>query len=136
MEGIQIKDLPVISNKKGDILKGFMKSTNLSIDVKEVYFSEIHPNEIKAWKMHKIMTCNLIVVHGEIKIVIQKKDNNFIEEIVSKDNHKMITIPPNYWFGFQCVSKETSLLANITNHEHSDIESEQADLEKIIFDWN
>ena len=72
MEGIQIKDLPVISNKKGDILKGFMKSTNLSIDVKEVYFSEIHPNEIKAWKMHKIMTCNLIVVHGEIKIVIQK----------------------------------------------------------------
>ena len=71
-----------------------------------------------------------------IKIVIQKKDNNFIEEIVSKDNHKMITIPPNYWFGFQCVSKETSLLANITNHEHSDIESEQINLEKIIFDWN
>ena len=44
MGEIQIKDLPVINNKKGDILKGFMKSANLSIDVKEVYFSEIHPN--------------------------------------------------------------------------------------------
>ncbi len=136
MEEIQIRDLSVISNKKGDILKGFIKSENLSIDVQEVYFSEIHPNEIKAWKMHKNMTCNLIVVHGEIKIVIQKKDNDFIEKIISKENHKMITIPPNYWFGFQCVSNETSLLANITNHEHNDIESEQMEIDKIIFDWN
>ena len=135
MEEVQIRDLSVISNKKGDILKGFLKSDNLSFDVQEVYFSEINPNEIKAWKMHKSMTCNLIVVHGEIKIVIQKKENDFIEEIVSKENHKMITIPPNYWFGFQCVSKETSLLANITNYEHSDFESEQINLDKIIFDW-
>ena len=136
MEEVQIRDLSVISNKKGDILKGFMKSENLSMDVQEVYFSEIHPNEIKAWKMHKNMTCNLIVVHGEIKIVIQKKDNDFIEKIISKENHKMITIPPNYWFGFQCVSSETSLLANITNHERNDIESEQMEIDKIIFDWN
>ena len=135
MEEVQIRDLSVVSNKKGDILKGFLKSDNLPFDVQEVYFSEINPNEIKAWKMHKSMTCNLIVVHGEIKIVIQKKENDFIEEIVSKENHKMITIPPNYWFGFQCVSKETSLLANITNHEHSDFESEQINLDKIIFDW-
>ncbi|MBK65672.1 MAG: hypothetical protein CL769_01765 [Chloroflexi bacterium] len=135
MEEVQIRDLSVISNKKGDILKGFLKSDNLPFDVQEVYFSEINPNEIKAWKMHKSMTCNLIVVHGEIKIVIQKKENDFIEEIVSKENHKMITIPPNYWFGFQCVSKETSLLANITNYEHSDFESEQINLDKIIFDW-
>ena len=135
MEEVQIRDLSVVSNKKGDILKGFLKSDNLSFDVQEVYFSEINPKEIKAWKMHKSMTCNLIVVHGEIKIVIQKKDNDFIEEIVSKENHKMITIPPNYWFGFQCVSKETSLLANITNYEHSDFESEQINLDKIIFDW-
>mgnify|MGYP001465477564 CR=1 FL=1 len=135
MEEVQIRDLSVVSNKKGDILKGFLKSDNLPFDVQEVYFSEINPNEIKAWKMHKSMTCNLIVVHGEIKIVIQKKENDFIEEIVSKENHKMITIPPNYWFGFQCVSKETSLLANITNYEHSDFESEQINLDKIIFDW-
>ena len=135
MEEVQIRDLSVVSNKKGDILKGFLKSDNLPFDVQEVYFSEINPNEIKAWKMHKSMTCNLIVVHGEIKIVIQKKENDFIEEIVSKENHKMVTIPPNYWFGFQCVSKETSLLANITNYEHSDFESEQINLDKIIFDW-
>ena len=78
MEEIQIRDLLVIGNKKGDILKGFLKSENLSVDVQEVYFSEIHPNEIKAWKMHKNMTCNLIVVHGEIKIVIQKLNQHKI----------------------------------------------------------
>ena len=136
MKEIKIKNLSVISNKKGDILKGFMKSENLLTDVQEVYFSEIHPKEIKGWKMHKIITCNLIAVYGKIKIVIQKSDNDFITEIISKENHKMITIPPNYWFSFQCVSKETSLLANVTDHEHSDSESKQIDLDKIIFDWN
>ena len=51
---------------------------------------------------------NLIAVYAK-KIVIQKSENDFITEIISKENHKMITIPPNYWFSFQCVSKETSL---------------------------
>ena len=37
MKEIKIKNLSIISNKKGDILKGFMKSENLSIDVQEVY---------------------------------------------------------------------------------------------------
>ena len=100
MKEIKIKNLSVISNKKGDILKGFMKSENLLTDVQEVYFSEIHPKEIKGWKMHKIITCNLIAVYGKIKIVIQKSENDFITEIISKENHKMITIPPNYWFQF------------------------------------
>ena len=136
MSKIQVKKLSIISNNKGDILKGFMKSENTSMEVKEVYFTEINPKEIKAWKMHKSMICNLIVVQGKIKITIQKKDKSFITEVLSKENYKMITIPPNFWFGFQCVSSQTSLLANISNQEHSDLESEQMELDQIMFDWN
>ena len=136
MDEISIKNLSIINNKKGDILKGFLKSDNKTINVKEVYFSEINPNQIKAWKKHKKMTSNLIAVKGEIKIVIQKKDKSFVTEIISKKNYKMISIPPNFWFGFQCISTEAGMLVNISNEEHDDLESEQLDIEKILFDWN
>ena len=136
MDEISIKNLSIINNKKGDILKGFLKSDNKTINVKEVYFSEINPKQIKAWKKHNKMTSNLIAVKGEIKIVVQKKDKSFVTEIISKKNYKMISIPPNYWFGFQCISTEEGMLANISNEEHDDLESDQIDIEKILFDWN
>jgi len=136
MDEIKIKNLSVINNEKGDILKGFLKSENKAIDVNEVYFTEINPYEIKAWKKHKTMTCNLIAVRGKIKIVIQKKDKNYLTEILSKDNYKMITIPPNFWFGFQCLSEEIGLLVNISNEEHNDDEAEQIDINELMFDWN
>ena len=47
----------------------------------------------------------------------------------------MITIPPNYWFGFQCIGNEIGLLANISNEEHRDIESEELTINNIEFDW-
>ena len=136
MDEISIKNLSIINNKKGDILKGFLKSDNKTINVKEVYFSEINPKQIKAWKKHNKMTSNLIAVKGEIKIVVQKKDKSFITEIISKKNYKMISIPPNFWFGFQCISTEAGMLVNISNEEHDDLESDQLDIEKILFDWN
>ena len=136
MSEINIRKLSIISNKKGDLLKGFLKSENKNIDVKEVYFSEINPNEIKAWKRHKSMTSNLIVVKGEVKVVIQEIKGKFISEVISKNNYKMITIPPNYWFGFQCIGDKISLLANISDEEHRDIESEELSLNNIEFDWS
>tara|TARA_S200000501_G_scaffold315765_1_gene308232 strand:- start:1370 stop:1780 length:411 start_codon:yes stop_codon:yes gene_type:complete len=135
MSDIKIRKLSIIGNNKGDVLKGFLKSENRDIDIKEVYFSEINPNEIKAWKKHKKMTSNLIAVKGEIKIVIQKKDKSFITEIISKKNYKMVSIPPNFWFGFKCTGSEVGMLVNISNEEHDDLESDQLDIEKIVFDW-
>jgi dTDP-4-dehydrorhamnose 3,5-epimerase len=136
MDEISIKNLSIINNKKGDILKGFLKSDNKNINVKEVYFSEINPKQIKAWKKHKKMTSNLIAVKGEIKIVVQRKDKSFITEIISKKNYKMVSIPPNFWFGFQCVGDKAGMLVNISNEEHDDLESDQLDIEKILFNWN
>ena len=136
MDEIKIKNLSVINNEKGDILKGFLKSENKAIEVNEVYFTEINPSEIKAWKRHKSMTCNLIAVRGKIKIVIQKRDKNFLTQILSKENYKMITIPPNFWFGFQCLTEEIGLLVNISNEEHNDDEVEQIDINELTFDWN
>ena len=69
-----------------------------------------------------------------VKIVIQKKDKSFITEIISKKNYKMVSIPPNFWFGFKCTGSEVGMLVNISNEEHDDLESDQVDIEKIVFD--
>ena len=39
----------------------------------EVYFSELRPKSIKAWKYHYKMTLNLIVPLGEVKFVFFKQ---------------------------------------------------------------
>ena len=36
------------------------------------YFSVVNPGVVKGWKLHKKMTCNLIVPIGTIKFVISK----------------------------------------------------------------
>ncbi len=47
----------------------------------------------------------------------------------------MVSIPPNFWFGFKCTGSEVGMLVNISNEEHDDLESDQLDIEKIVFDW-
>ena len=61
MDEVSIKNLSIINNEKGDILKGFLKSDNKTINVKEVYFSEINPKQIKAWKRTVHITSSLIL---------------------------------------------------------------------------
>ena len=136
MSDIKVRKLTIHSNDKGDLLKGFLKSENQNVDVNEVYISEIKFNHTKAWKKHNSMTSNLIVAYGEIKIVVLKDDGSFFSEVISKNNYKMITIPPGFWFGFKGVSAETSLLLNIANEEHDNEESEEVDVSKIKYDWS
>ena len=136
MSDIKVRKLTIHSNDKGDLLKGFLKSENQNVDVNEVYISEIKFNHTKAWKKHNSMTSNLIVAYGEIKIVVLKDDGSFFSEVISKNNYKMITIPPGFWFGFKGVSTETSLLLNIANEEHDNEEAEDVDVSNIKYDWS
>lgn len=136
MSDIKVRKLKIHTNEKGDLLKGFLKSENQNVDVNEVYISEIKSNHTKAWKKHNSMTSNLIVAYGEIKIVVLKEDGSFFSEVISKNNYKMITIPPGYWFGFKGISTETSLLLNIANEEHDNKEGEELDISNIEYDWN
>jgi len=135
MDKIEFKNLKIIHNKKGDVLKGFLGSENKDFIVKEVYFSEIKPNEIKAWKRHKLMKSNLIVLRGEVKIAVEIENGKFISETISKNNFKLITIPPKKWYGFCSMSNELGLVANISDHEHLDSESEEKEINKIKFNW-
>ena len=138
MDGIDTIDLSIYKNEKGSVLKGFLKSQDNDFDVQEVYFSEIVKGEIKGWKKHKEMTCNLVVPKGAARFVILNPDNqaDHFSVVLSRSNYKMLKIPPGYWFAFQGIQEDLSLIVNITDLEHDELESQEKDINSFYFNWS
>ena len=82
MKNIKIKKLEVVFNRKGSILKilDYKKIKN----IKEIYCSSLKFNKIKAWKLHKKMTCNLVVLFGKIQLVVYSNNGKFSKFTIIK----------------------------------------------------
>ena len=81
MSNIILNDTKIIEMEDGDILHAIKSSDETFLKFGEAYFSTIKPGRIKAWKMHKIMTLNIIVPIGEIKFVLFE-ENNAVEAML------------------------------------------------------
>ena len=117
-------------------MKILKKSETAYIDFGEAYFSTIKPGLIKGWKLHKIMTCNLVVPYGEVEFVISKDFIEFNKYIIGKNNYGRLTIPPNYWFAFKGKSHHDSIILNITDIEHRPEENDKKLLTEVEYDWS
>lgn len=133
---IIFKELDKINVVDGDVLKILKKSETAYIDFGEAYFSTIKPGLIKGWKLHKIMTCNLVVPYGEVEFVISKDFIEFNKYIIGKNNYGRLTIPPNYWFAFKGKSHHDSIILNITDIEHRPEENDKKLLTEVEYDWS
>jgi len=125
-----ITPLKKISDERGAVFH-FLKSDSPNYkNFGEAYFSKINEGVVKGWKYHKIAEQNFCVPFGALKIVVfdnrpSSPSNGVLQEILldDKDNYQLLSIPSCLWYSFKSVSKEYSLLANITNIEHSPDES-------------
>jgi dTDP-4-dehydrorhamnose 3,5-epimerase len=120
----------------GDVLHCMKKTDPGFIEFGEAYFSLIEYKAIKAWKKHLKMTLNLVVPVGQTKFVFFDKEGNTREEFIGSDRYLRLTVPPGIWFGFQGMSKSTSLILNIASMEHDPLEVERKDLEEINYPWS
>ena len=101
MDDMKIVPLRVIKSDKGDIYKGVSIHDDDFKSFGEAYFSSVSKNEIKGWKKHKKMTCNLIAISGEVKFVtFNSKTKIFNSVTCSKSNYSKIIIQPEIWFAF------------------------------------
>ena len=142
IDGLIVKNLDIINHRNGNIFRGLKKNESSYQGFGELYFSAINYLDIKGWKKHKEMTMNLISVSGEIKLVIYDdrdlsatKGNFFETNLSIFKNFQRVSVPPNVWFGFQGLSKELNLLANLSNIEHDPNESENVMLSEINYHW-
>ena len=120
----------------GGSVKHAMKQTDQGfLGFGEAYISTVENGAIKGWKKHTRMTCNLIVVNGLVKFVVQESNGNFCEYTIGDSNYARLTIPAGLWFAFSGVAETDSLVLNISNQPHDPEEAKTKSLEKISYEW-
>ena len=144
IEGVIVQPLEQIEGNCGRVLHMLRSDSSLFNQFGEVYFSEIYPGMINAWKQHKQQTQNLTVPFGSIRLVIY--DNRSASstrgkikeyELGRPENYKLIHIPPMLWYGFQEIGNQTSMIANCPDqpHDPGEAESKPADSSQIPYQW-
>jgi dTDP-4-dehydrorhamnose 3,5-epimerase len=131
--GVTLTPLKRIHNPKGDLFHALKKSEETFVSFGEAYFSTVHQNDIKGWKLHTKMQCNLIVPSGSVKFVCFDGDT-FYETILSKSNYARLTIEPGIWFAFSGVDKE-NLILNLASTLHDQNEQQTKTLDEITYAW-
>jgi dTDP-4-dehydrorhamnose 3,5-epimerase len=129
-------DLKQIDNPKGSI-SHLLKSTDESFSgFGEAYLSRVHCNTVKAWKRHKEMVMNLIVLNGTVRFVFYDSQGDCFKTIIVRaEDFKRITVPAMIWFGFQGIESSTSTILNLASIVHNPLEAETADINTYPFNW-
>ena len=67
IDGVIHTPLSVFTGEKGAVLRAMRRDDDGYNGFGEAYFSTVGQSEIKAWKKHTMMYCNLVVIEGEVK---------------------------------------------------------------------
>ena len=144
IQGVIVQPLKQIIDYRGSVLHMMRNDSELFTQFGEVYFSEVHPGIIKAWKKHNKQTQNLTVPVNKIRLVIfdsrsDSKTQGKIKEyeLGRPDHFRLIQIPPMLWYGFQTLGNQTALIANCPDQPHDPIETESlsSDSNQIPYQW-
>lgn len=125
IEGVVLTPLRQIFDERGKVMHMLREDSPIFSRFGEIYFSCTHPGVVKAWHLHKEMTLNYAVIHGEIKFVLfdDRPNSSTYGEIqeffISPENYMLVTVPPMIWNGFKCVGTTTSIVANCSSLPHS-----------------
>lgn len=110
----------------------------------EIYFSEIYPGSVKAWKRHSRQAQLFAVPVGRIRIALYDSRRNSLShdvleiiELGRPDNYSLLAVPPGIWYGFMCLSQRSALICNCADIPHNPEESEKlpADTPLIPYKW-
>jgi dTDP-4-dehydrorhamnose 3,5-epimerase len=133
IEGVRITPLRQIADERGKVMHMLRNDSPVFQQFGEIYFSCVIPGAVKAWHIHKAMTLNYAVPHGEIKLVLyddrpESPTRGEIQEILlGPDHYGLVTIPPKIWNGFTGLGSTLSIVANCASIPHDPHEIERVD---------
>ena len=143
IEGVFIKELKQFQDDRGSVLHMIKSNDSNFNKFGEVYFSEILPGKVKAWKYHKTQSQNIAVPIGNVKFVIyddrknSKTFKNTLEiELGRPNSYFLLHIPPGLWYGFKSKCSHPSLIVNCAEMPHDKDESLKKDYLDNIFNIN
>jgi dTDP-4-dehydrorhamnose 3,5-epimerase len=130
--GVEVHPLKELPGERGALLHMLRSDSPFFDQFGEVYFSEVNPGAIKAWKRHLRMTQRLAVPVGTVRFVLydDRADSptkgRFNEWILGRPSaYRLLIIPPQIWYGFQGIDPRPSLIANCPNLPHDQSESQR-----------
>ena len=137
LDKIKITALSTFDIDGGSVLHAMRNGDNGYNGFEEVYFSYVNPKAIKAWKLHKRMTLNLVVPLGKVRFVFCNPliSGNYRVEDVGDGNYVRLTVPPKIWFGFQGIANGASLVTNIADLKHDADEVERKGISLFDYKW-
>jgi dTDP-4-dehydrorhamnose 3,5-epimerase len=144
IDGVKIIPLKTIIDERG-LVRHMIKCTDPHFkQFGEIYFSQIFPNAIKAWHVHRKMELNYAVISGNIKLVLfdSRKESPTCGEIqeifMGESNYVLVSVPPNVLNGFKALGNEKAIVANCATLPHAPDEIERIDpFDKTIgYSWD
>jgi len=128
--GVALQELAVIPTDGGPVLRMLRPDWPLFAGFGELYFSEVLPGAVKAWKLHSRQTQHLAVPVGRLKMVIYdaRLDSagfgRVREYILGRpDCYRLLRIPPGLWYGFTALGSEKALVCNCADLPHDPAEA-------------
>jgi dTDP-4-dehydrorhamnose 3,5-epimerase len=142
IEGVSIWPLKKIHDERGSVMHMLRCDSHFFEKFGEIYFSTLNKGVVKAWKYHNLMTQNITIPYGLIKLVIfddreSSKTFGAIEELViGQSQYSLVTIPPKLWYGFQNISSGHSIIANCTTIPYNEKEVIRCSIEDSIISYH
>tara|TARA_B100001123_G_C14990507_1_gene899376 strand:+ start:98 stop:529 length:432 start_codon:yes stop_codon:yes gene_type:complete len=136
LKKIKVKSLKIVKLPKGNVMHILKKKEQPNWNFKEAYISKIKFGKIKAWKYHKKMMLNLVVIQGKVKFVFYSNEENKFKVIkIGEKKYSRLTVPPKIWFGFKGIGKSESTIINLSNFQWDPKEQKNININKIKFNW-
>ncbi len=143
IEGVVVTPLRQIVDERGKVMHMLRADSPVFRGFGEIYFSTVHPGAIKGWHVHRRMTLNYAVPHGQIKFALYddrpgSATHGLVQELfLGPDNYCLVTVPPLVWNGFKGVGTESAIVANCASIAHDPDEIDRRDPfdPSIPYDW-
>ncbi len=144
IDGVAVVPLRQIPDERGKIMHMLRNDDPLFTQFGEIYFSEVYPQVIKAWHLHKEMVLNYAVVRGMVKLVLfdgregSPTQGQIDEVFMGESQYVRVTIPPGVWNGFKGIGTVPALVANCSSIPHTPDEIVRLDpfSETIPYAWD
>lgn len=123
----------LIVNPLGNLRHIVKSELGKNLPFSEIYFSEVQPKTIKAWKFHSRQTQNISVAFGRIRIICVKKKSDHqvyeVFELNSEELHGVLNIPGGIHYSLINISEVPAILLNATDVPHNSEENLSLPLE-------
>ena len=142
IQGVELTDLSMVMGESGAVHHFMRASDPLFVGFGEVYFSTIDQEAVRAWKMHRRMTLNLVVPIGRVlfNFLDPREDSPSCGEsstfVLSRQPWQRLTVSPGIWFGFKGLEPGTNLICNQADLIHDPGEVMRKPLSAIEADWS